>query len=129
MLKLKKVNYCQMNIDKIDPEIPIITCLRASNGKVNHTVTIYNIWIFDGNFDYALPLHQHSLDLCCSTDYENFTFEAMIQTFILEYFKQYLKAHAKKPVQELQAERNKKEQNAKKKKRKKKSGMKRRNLI
>ena len=42
MLKLKKVNYCQMDINKIDPEIPIITCLRASNGKEDHTVTIYN---------------------------------------------------------------------------------------
>src|SRR5688572_32624037 len=114
MPKLKKVNYCQMDIDKIDPEIPIITCLRASNGKEDHTVTIYNNWIFDGNFSHALPLHKHSLDLCCSTDDENFTFEGMVHTYILQYFKEYLKTHAKKTEEELQAEKKKKAKNAKK---------------
>src|SRR5688500_2314608 len=109
-----------MEIDKIDPEIQIITCLCASNGKTDHTVTIYNNWIFDGNFSHALPLHKHSLYLCCSTDDENFTFESFIHTFIIQYFKQYLKANANKSVQELQAERIKKEQNIKKRNRKKK---------
>jgi len=128
MLKLKQVNYSQMDIGKIDPCIPIITCLRASNGKEDHTVTIYNNWIFDGNFSHALPLQKESLDLCCSTDEEIFSFESMIHTYISAYFKQYLNANAQKTKQELQAEKNKKERNAKKKSRKRKSGKRRRNL-
>lgn len=105
------MTYC--DIADIDTSIPIITCLRASNGKEDHTVTIYNDWIFDGNFSNALPLNQKSLDICCSTNEENFTFEYMLHTYIMPLFPKYLKSPKLIDIQTV----------TKKKKKKKKIGM------
>ena len=46
----------------------VAASLRGSDGKVDHAVTFHGNWIFDSNFERALPLNQASLDLCCSSD-------------------------------------------------------------
>ena len=43
-------------------------------GKDDHCVTLYGKWLFDSNFDYALPLTKECLDLCCSNEGTNETF-------------------------------------------------------
>ena len=40
--------------------------LQSSNHKTDHAVSIAGKWVFDSNFEYALPLTRESLDLCCS---------------------------------------------------------------
>jgi hypothetical protein len=89
LLKVESVDYSQKTIKSIDPDIPIITCLRAVDGKEDHTVTIYKKWIFDGNFTYALRLNKESLDMCCSSDEEKGLYESMLHTYIFPHFKDY----------------------------------------
>ena len=47
------------------PGCLIICQLQDSLGGVEHSVSIVNEWIFDGNFSRALPLNRSSLDMCC----------------------------------------------------------------
>jgi hypothetical protein len=39
--------------------------LARSDGQENHAVAICNNWLFDGNFETALPLSQEALNHCC----------------------------------------------------------------
>jgi hypothetical protein len=43
-----------------------LVALYSSDSKTDHAVSIAGDWIFDSNFEYALPLCKESLDLCCS---------------------------------------------------------------
>ena len=90
LLKLESVDYKDKLIEDIDPNTLLITCLRASDGKEDHTVTIYKNWIFDGNFSHALPLNQESLDICCSSDEKTCLYEFMLHTYMLPLFDQYI---------------------------------------
>jgi hypothetical protein len=92
MLRLESVDYSVLPIESIDYDIPIITCQRASDGQEDHTVTIYKKWIFDGNFQYALPLSKTSLDICCSSDEQKCSYESMLHTYIFPYFKDYMES-------------------------------------
>ena len=43
--------------------------IRSSDGKSDHAICIVNgEWIFDSNFQKALPMNMESLDLCSSSD-------------------------------------------------------------
>jgi hypothetical protein len=42
-----------------------LACIRGGHGKEDHCISIYNEWIFDSNFEYALLLTKPALDLCC----------------------------------------------------------------
>ena len=55
----------------------ILVVLRGSDGKEDHCITVCERWLFDSNFEFALPLCQDSLDLCCSTDETQEKFEAV----------------------------------------------------
>jgi len=116
LLKLQKIDYSHQNFKKINPEIPIITCLRASNGKEDHTVTIYKNWIFDGNFIQALALQKESLDICCSTNDESFLYESMLHTYIIPYFNQYLQKFVCADQKKKKYEKKKKKKNNQKRK-------------
>lgn len=69
---------------------PVVTCLRGSDKKEDHTVVIYNRWIIDGNFSHALPLSRTALDACCSTDDEPCTFESFVSSFYFKHFEYYI---------------------------------------
>jgi hypothetical protein len=42
--------------------------IRSSDGKTDHAICIADGWIFDSNFEKALPLSKESLDLCSSSN-------------------------------------------------------------
>ena len=54
-------------LDPVDNWL-VVASLRGSDGKEEHCVTIYDKWVFDSNFDFALPLTKEALDLCCSSE-------------------------------------------------------------
>ena len=54
-------------LDPVDNQL-VVALLKGSDGKEQHSVTIYDRWVFDSNFDYALPLSKEALDLCCSAE-------------------------------------------------------------
>jgi hypothetical protein len=60
--------------------------LHASDGRIDHAVTIYGGWIFDSNFPKALPLTRKSLDMCCSTDNTSSSFEAFETIYMYPCF-------------------------------------------
>jgi hypothetical protein len=42
--------------------------IRSSDGKTDHAICIAGGWIFDSNFEKALPLSEESLNLCSSSN-------------------------------------------------------------
>ena len=96
-VKLKASSY---NIlDPVDNQL-VVASLRGSDGKEEHCVTIFDKWVFDSNFEYALPLCRESLDLCCSSEETNDQFvsvgEARLCTYadVLDLKKQEQQAKA-----------------------------------
>jgi len=84
------------NISLLQNELrhfPVITCVKGSDGKEDHSIAIYSGWIFDANFTHALPLCQESLNECCSSDEVKCTFVCFLQSFYFEYFGTYVTAH------------------------------------
>ena len=63
----------------------VVALLRGSNTKEDHCVTIFDNWIFNSNFDWALPLSKELLDLCCSSDETNGTFVAVREARLCRY--------------------------------------------
>jgi hypothetical protein len=49
--------------------------IRSDDNKTDHAICIVGTWIFDSNFEKALPLSKESLDLCSSSSdcYTGFT--------------------------------------------------------
>ncbi len=45
-----------------------LTTLLGEDGKDDHCVAVTETWIFDSNFEHALPRSRASLDMCCSSD-------------------------------------------------------------
>ena len=54
---------------------PVLVTLIGADGKSDHVVAVSNGWVFDGNFPFALPLCQKSLDMCCSSEETQEVFE------------------------------------------------------
>ena len=42
--------------------------IQSSDGKMDHAICVVGKWIFDSNFEMALPLTTESLDLCSSSE-------------------------------------------------------------
>jgi hypothetical protein len=57
---------------------------QSSDHKTDHAISIVGKWIFDSNFDRALPLTKESLDLCCSLDTKKCTFEGVTRVSTLK---------------------------------------------
>ena len=57
----------------------VLVMLRGCDGKEDHCVTVYGRYIFDSNFEKALPLSRKSLDLCCSSDSVQTKFESVVE--------------------------------------------------
>ena len=88
----------------------VLVTLGGSNGKQDHCVTLCGKWVFDSNFEYALPLCQESLDLCCSTDDIQAKFEKVVDARVCKYIDvteklaevaKKVKEHKKKKKQKL----------------------------
>ena len=67
------------------PSNLVLVTMGGSNGKEDHCVTLCGKWLFDSNFEYALPLCQEALDLCCSTDDMEAKFEKVVDARVCNY--------------------------------------------
>lgn len=74
--------------------LPILTCLKESEGKEDHTVAIYKGWIYDGHFPNALQLSKEALDICSLHD-EKCGFVGLTQSYLFHLFQDYLKENNK----------------------------------
>jgi hypothetical protein len=55
----------------------LVDGLYSSDCITDHAVLIAGNWIFDSNFEFALPLCKESLDLYCSSDLKTCTFKGV----------------------------------------------------
>jgi hypothetical protein len=58
--------------------------VQSSDHKTDHAVSIAGKWIFDSNFENALPLSKESLDLCCSSDSRKSFFAGVTRVSMLK---------------------------------------------
>jgi hypothetical protein len=58
--------------------------LQSDDHKTDHAISIAGNWIFDSNFEYALPLTQDSLDMCCSSDSRKSKFVGVTRVCMLK---------------------------------------------
>lgn len=65
----------------------VLVALRGSDWKEDHCVTLLGKWIFDSNFEKALPLCQESLDLCCSSDERKASLASVVQARLFTNYK------------------------------------------
>jgi hypothetical protein len=79
--------------------------LEGSDGKDDHCVTVYGSWLFDSNFDYALPLTKEALDLCCLGEDTQDTFVSVSEARICYYAMDFKK---KKPGKKRSKKRKRK---------------------
>ena len=63
----------------------VVASLKGSDAKEDHCVMVFDNWIFDSNFDFALPLSKESLDLCCSSDDTHETFVSIREARLCWY--------------------------------------------
>lgn len=87
-LRFKILNKNQFDIFNNGDRDLVVALLKGSDGKEDPCVTIFGKWIFDSNFDKALPLCQEALDICCSLDEFQDTFESVVEA---RHFFDYLK--------------------------------------
>jgi hypothetical protein len=57
-------------ISDLDESMILIGSLVASDGSVNHAITITRGWVFDSNEYYAFPLTKEALDVCTQSEEE-----------------------------------------------------------
>ena len=67
-LYFEKLKVSAWNILEVVDNQLVVASVVGSDGKEEHCVTVYDKWVFDSNFDFALPLTKESLDLCCSAE-------------------------------------------------------------
>ena len=82
-VKLKASSY---NIyDPMDNQL-VVVALKGSDGKEEHCVTIWDKWVFDSNFNFALPLNKESLDLCCSAEHSHEQFVSVGEARLCHFY-------------------------------------------
>ena len=69
------------NLDLLGPleDGMYLARIKGSNGKDDHCVVITQKWIFDSNFEHALPRTRSSFNLCCSSDSVSCNYEGIVQ--------------------------------------------------
>src|SRR5688500_3974368 len=73
-LYFEKLKVSAWNILDVVPNQLVVASVVGSDGKEERCVTVYDKWVFDSNFDFALTLPKESLDLCCSAEDTEDTF-------------------------------------------------------
>ena len=84
-LRFKKIDVRNYDILKNGENDLVLASLKGSDGKDDHCVTVYGSWLFDSNFDYALPLTKEALDLCCSAENTQDKFVSVNEARICQY--------------------------------------------
>jgi hypothetical protein len=86
-IQFAKVKKGLSKWDIIQDSQNYVMCLigvQSSDHKTDHAISIVGKWIFDSNFETALPLSKESLDLCCSSDSKKCTFEGVTRVSVLK---------------------------------------------
>ena len=94
LLKCTNVNVTTNDIHVRHYNVPILTCVKSDDNKEDHTIVIYQGYIFDGNFSHALPLSIKALDYCCSTSTRECKFVKFVKSSIFQHFGNYIKRFA-----------------------------------
>ena len=86
----KHFNFSKLKVstyDILDPKENqlVVASLRGSDGKEEHCVTIYDKWVFDSNFNFALPWTREALDLCCSSEEATDSFVSVNEARLCRY--------------------------------------------
>ena len=86
----KHFNFVKLKPSSFDILHPVdnqlaVASLRGSDGKEEHSVTIFDKWVFDSNFEYALPLSREALDLCCSSEETQDQFVSVAEARLCKY--------------------------------------------
>lgn len=58
--------------------------IHSDDGKTDHAISIVGDWIFDSNFEKALPLTQESLDICSSSAERDSKFVRVTHGYLLQ---------------------------------------------
>ena len=90
--KLKCTNI-KITMEELQTKLylkPVVTCVKGSDGKQDHTIAIFRGLIYDGNFTHAIPLSQNALDHCCSSDSAKCKFVEFVKSFYFPYFEKYV---------------------------------------
>ena len=95
-LRFKKIDVRNYDILKNGENDLVLASLKGSDGKDDHCVTVYGSWLFDSNFDYALPLTKEALDLCCSAENTQDKFVSVNEARICQYAMDIKKKKSKK---------------------------------
>ena len=69
-LKPSKLPKTFVLTSEMEDNMMLVGSLVASDGSVNHAVTITQGWIFDSNEQFALPLTKEALDVCTQSEDE-----------------------------------------------------------
>jgi hypothetical protein len=87
-IQFAKLKSCVSKWNIINDSKQYVMCLMvglySSDSKTDHAVSIAGDWIFDSNFEYALPLCKDSLDLCCSLDQKKTTYVGVTRASMLK---------------------------------------------
>jgi hypothetical protein len=67
-----------------------IYSIFAEDGKTDHSISIVGQWIFDSNFENALPLSRESLNICSSSDDRKTDYVGIVFGCILKKNKNYV---------------------------------------
>ena len=65
--------------------IMCLLAIQSSDGKMDHAICVVSDWIFDSNFEKALPLTKESLDLCRSSEDRKAVFVSVRRGLVLKY--------------------------------------------
>ena len=69
-------------INKEPPYSLLWGILSVGTGVKTHMVSICGNWIFDPNYDYALPRTKNSLDICCDINRNGFKYKGFIKLYV-----------------------------------------------
>jgi len=59
--------------------------LKGLDGKTDHAICVVGKWIFDSNFEKALPLTKQSLNICCSSADKKTKFSCATRGLMMSY--------------------------------------------
>jgi hypothetical protein len=58
--------------------------VASNDGKTDHAICIVGGWIFDSNFERALPFNAESLDICCSSNERHTEYMGVTRGYVLQ---------------------------------------------
>ena len=87
--KIRKIGYGDGISDMFDPIINrephgsvLWGILSVGTGLITHMVSIYNEWIFDPNYEYALPRTKESLNMSCDVNRNGYMYTGFIKIYV-----------------------------------------------